>query len=272
MPGAPDPAYVQARRVLLDALEALEPHLDAVILVGAQAVYLHTGEADLAVAPYTTDADLALDVESLGAEPRLETAMQAAGFVRDQVGGWRGAGDVSIDLMVATTQGGGGRRAARIPPHDRRAVRKALGLEGALVDRSRQRVAALDPADERGFDVFVAGPAALVVAKLVKIHERRDDVGRSNDKDALDVLRLLRVASARGLAERLRQIEADERARAVARMARSLLPELFGAAGAPGCEMAVRATTGLEDPAQIASSLVALTAELMSELERARRD
>lgn len=34
------PEYVAARRVLLDVLEALRPHLDAVVLVGAQAVYL----------------------------------------------------------------------------------------------------------------------------------------------------------------------------------------------------------------------------------------
>jgi hypothetical protein len=43
---------------LLDALVALEPHIDALVLVGAQATYLHTGDADLAVAEYTTDADL----------------------------------------------------------------------------------------------------------------------------------------------------------------------------------------------------------------------
>ena len=56
MPGAPDPLYVLARRILLDTLEALENQRQALVLVGAQAIYLHTGEADLAVAPYTTDA------------------------------------------------------------------------------------------------------------------------------------------------------------------------------------------------------------------------
>jgi hypothetical protein len=43
------PEYVLARSVLLDALQALAPHLDAVVLVGAQAVYLHTGDAELIV-------------------------------------------------------------------------------------------------------------------------------------------------------------------------------------------------------------------------------
>ena len=60
MPGAPDPLYVAARRVLLDALTALHDHLGAIVLVGAQAVYVHAGEGDLVVAPFTTDADLAI--------------------------------------------------------------------------------------------------------------------------------------------------------------------------------------------------------------------
>jgi hypothetical protein len=42
-----DELYVIARRVLLDALDALGEHRNATILVGAQAVYLHTGDADL---------------------------------------------------------------------------------------------------------------------------------------------------------------------------------------------------------------------------------
>lgn len=53
--------YVRARRVLLDALAALGAQRNAVILVGAQAIYLQVGEADLAVAVMTTDAELALD-------------------------------------------------------------------------------------------------------------------------------------------------------------------------------------------------------------------
>jgi len=61
MPGGPDALYSAARRALLDALQAVEAHLDAVALVGAQAVYVHVGEGDLAVPPYTTDADLMVD-------------------------------------------------------------------------------------------------------------------------------------------------------------------------------------------------------------------
>ena len=56
-----DELYVLARRVLLDALDALGSHRNAMVLVGAQAVYLRVGEGDLAVAPFTTDGDLAID-------------------------------------------------------------------------------------------------------------------------------------------------------------------------------------------------------------------
>jgi hypothetical protein len=51
---APDDLYVLARQTLLDALEALGPHRDAVVVCGAQAIYLPVGEADFAVSPYTT--------------------------------------------------------------------------------------------------------------------------------------------------------------------------------------------------------------------------
>ncbi len=61
MPGAPESEYVIARRVLRDALTALRAHLDALVIVGTQAVYLQVGEGDLAVAPYTTDGDLAVE-------------------------------------------------------------------------------------------------------------------------------------------------------------------------------------------------------------------
>ena len=44
-----DPVYVVARAALLDALEALAGQRGAVVLVGVQAIYLHTGHADLAI-------------------------------------------------------------------------------------------------------------------------------------------------------------------------------------------------------------------------------
>lgn len=77
------PIYVAAREVLLDALDALGGQRHAVILAGAQAIYLHTGDADLAVAEYTTDGDLVVDPALLQNEPRLQAAMEAGGFRLD---------------------------------------------------------------------------------------------------------------------------------------------------------------------------------------------
>ena len=47
MSGAPDPLYVLARKALLATTDALAAHLDAVVLVGAQAIYVHAAETDL---------------------------------------------------------------------------------------------------------------------------------------------------------------------------------------------------------------------------------
>lgn len=66
-----DALYVMARRVLLDALDALGVHRDAIVLVGAQAIYLPVGGGALAIAPFTTDADLAIDLALLSELPPL---------------------------------------------------------------------------------------------------------------------------------------------------------------------------------------------------------
>ncbi len=138
MIGAPDPEYIKARRVLLDALAALEQHLDSIILVGAQAVYIHAGEGDLAVAPHTTDSDLSVDTRSLEEEPLIEDAMKTGGFVKKghDPGVWKGAHDVTIDLMVAESQGGKGHARRPYP-----APRSACNAKGSWPGRSpcRQR-------------------------------------------------------------------------------------------------------------------------------------
>lgn len=135
MTGVIDREYVLARRVLLDALEALVSHRESIILVGAQAVYIHTGDVDMAVAPHTTDADLVIDTSTLGDDPLIQDAMKAGDFSlrRDRdpngnPGAWIGRHDVPIDLMVAEAQSGGSprRRGARVDPHSNRAMRTDL--------------------------------------------------------------------------------------------------------------------------------------------------
>lgn len=80
MSGGPDPLYVRARIALLDAADALAEQLDAVVLVGAQAIYLHTGNADFATAEYTTDADFCVAPPDLSDAPLLAELLGARGF------------------------------------------------------------------------------------------------------------------------------------------------------------------------------------------------
>jgi hypothetical protein len=107
---------VAARRALLDALAA---HREALVVIGAQAIYLHTGDADVALAEATKDSDLAVDPRELLDVPRIEEAMIAAKFHRDlvrpQPGRWLSAGGIPVDLMVPEALAGeGGRRGARM--------------------------------------------------------------------------------------------------------------------------------------------------------------
>ncbi|HET6497735.1 MAG TPA: hypothetical protein VFH17_01590 [Coriobacteriia bacterium] len=141
MSGEPDQLYVEARRALLDALDALGPQAAAIVLVGAQAIYLHAGDAQLAVAVQTRDGDLAVDPRGLRDQPSLESAME--------------------------------------------------------------------PGDRRSVDVRVAGPAALLVAKLHKVAERRGTPDRLVDKDALDIYRLLVAVRTPTLARAMRGLLAD---------------------------------------------------------------
>lgn len=263
MPGVPDPLYVLARAALLDAVEALGAHLNAIVLVGAQAIYLHTGAADLAVAEYTTDADFTISPSELADAPLLGDLLGAAGFTaREHPGGWLSRDGIYVDIMVPEALAGPGNRAARLGPHGKRAARRAKGLEGALVDRERRIIAALDPSDGRQVSMWVAGPGALFVAKIHKIAERVDHNDRIRDKDALDVLRLLRAIDTEHLASRLGALLADDLAAPVTAEALGVIPRLFGSDRSDGVLMAVRAAGGAEEPATIAGSLVALVADL----------
>ncbi|WP_213008335.1 hypothetical protein [Paractinoplanes toevensis] len=71
---------------MLDALEALAEHRAAVVVIGAQAVYLRTGSAQVALAEATKDSDLAIDPRTLGEDPRVEAAMRAAGRAEEGIG------------------------------------------------------------------------------------------------------------------------------------------------------------------------------------------
>lgn len=260
-----------ARTALLDAMEALRPHLRSVILVGAQAVYLRTGSADVALAEYTTDADLAIDTRTIGSDPLIGSVMTNAGFVRDprnsNPGAWLSPRGIPVDLMVPARIAGPGRRGVTAPPHERSAMRRTVGLEAALLDNSTLTVAGLESGDDRRLDVRVAGSAALLVAKLHKLEERRDNPRRRDDKDAHDVYRILVATATEELAANFRALLASGVSGQVTAAALDALAELFASGSdAMGATMAGRAEAGIGDPAQTALAASLLAADLTSML------
>ncbi|MEV0843136.1 hypothetical protein AB0I55_26795 [Actinocatenispora sera] len=265
------PEYVLARRVLLDALDALSAHVDAMILVGAQAVYMHTGDGDLATAPTTTDADLALAPERLASKPLIEEALAAACFAPGaNPGTWHGSGGVAIDLMVPEALSGpGGRRGARLPVHGNRVARRTTGLEAAIVDNDRMQIRSFESADDRIHELRVAGPAALLIAKLVKINERLDQPSRIKPKDALDVLRLLQTADDTALGRRLVELSDDPLAADVTRASVEILRRRGGRTDAELPRLAAQAVGVLADADTIRASMAVLTEELVIAYDRA---
>lgn len=270
-----DPEVVKARRALLDALEALGSHRDAVILVGAQAVYLHTGSAAVALAEFTTDADLAIDPELLAADPRVEAAMTAAGFTPDPdasaLGTWRSRDWVPVDLLVPDAVAGPGRRSADLPPHDKRAMRRAVGLEAALKDNAPTLIESLDPVDTRSFTIKVAGPAALLVAKSHKVAERINNPKRWDMKDAHDVYRLLRAIPTDQLVASLTYLAENPIAGPVTKGAIDSIQELFAAGReAAGSRSAGQAEEFVGDPSQVALAVSLLAQDLIAGLNVGR--
>ncbi len=275
-----DPRYVLARAVLLDVLEALGNQRDAVIVVGAQAVYMHTGAIEMAVPEFTLDADITFDPALVLAIPEIEAAMLEAQFERgNRVGVWTASrivagvsASVEVDLMVPDAVGGPGRRAARLPGHAKEVARKTRGLEAALIDKHVVTMGALDPADVRAFEVAIAGPTALLIAKAHKVAERvaEREHRRLEDKDALDMLRLLQATETAVLAGVVRTLLQADVAREVTREALAILREHFTDARAAGPQMAVRAAGALMPADVVAASCAALTSDLLRELDVAQ--
>ncbi|HEY4277018.1 MAG TPA: hypothetical protein VGM91_02295 [Conexibacter sp.] len=186
---------IAARAALLDALDALVEQRDALVLIGAQAIYLHTGAAVVALAEATKDSDLAVD------------------------------------------------------------------------DHERMTITALDPDDRRSVEIAVAGPAALLVSKLHKLAERKDDPGRLIDKDAHDIYRLLVATYATEPGTRLAELSTDSLAGPATTAATEHLRDLFSDPGALGPVMAGRAEQLVGDPDVVAAAAAALAGDLITTLD-----
>ena len=272
--------YVEARRVLLDALAALQPHVGAVILIGAQAVYLRTESRLPTYQAFTTDADLVIDPGQLLDLPLLGDAMTAAGFElpgdpgiwqrRIQRPGFDGEVLVPVDLIVpAELVPKAGRRGARLPRgHGKTAARRSDGVEGAVVDFDPFEITSLEEGDDRRAVVNVAGPAALLVAKAYKLGERLETPERLLAKDAGDVYRLFDATSVGEMAETTTRLLSDDRSSATATQALGYISELFATPRSPGIELAATALAGIVDEASVATVMTGYTQEFLGLVRR----
>lgn len=284
-PGATDPRpggdlLAQSRSALLDALEALAEHREAVVVIGAQAIYIRTPDAPVALAEATKDSDLAMDPRILGVNPAVDDAMTAAGFRLNpdsgQPGAWVTPLGIPVDLMVPEAlagPGGASTRGARLPPHDKRSMRRARGLEAVVVDNSTEMVRSLDPEDVRAYPVKVAGPAALVVAKIHKIAERLDQPKRLQDKDAHDIYRVFRAIETAELAAGFRRLLSSSVSYSAAEEALGHVATLL--ASGPDAEasvMAGRAEEGIGEPETVSLAISILAQDLLDALSLADKD
>jgi hypothetical protein len=278
MPEAPRIEYIEARRVLLDALTALEPHRRAIVLIGAQAVYLRTAGRLPTYQPFTTDADLVVDPSSLESAPALGEVMRSAGFtLTSEPGIWeahvrRTSNDddivIPLDLIVPEEIAPkAGRRAARLPgDHGKTTARKALGVEGAVVDHDPVVIEALEPNDDRRVIVNVAGVGALFVAKAHKLGERLAKPERLESKDAGDVYRIFDAQSPEELGAALRRLLEDPRSGRSTEMALEYARQLFLTPGSVGVGLAVTALRGVLAEATVSTVMTTYTRALLDQL------
>ena len=220
----------------------------------------------MAAAPHTTDADFCIAPAHLTDTPLLDELLTARGFSPGvHPGAWLSPDGIPVDLMVPEALAGAGSRGARLGPHGKRVARRAKGLEGALVDRERMEIVSLACDDHRSVLMWVAGPAALLVAKVHKISERTTGTSdRVSDKDALDVLRLLQATDTATLAARLVDLAADTVSARVAAEAVSRLAPLFGSPDAEGIGMAIRAAGPGAEADVISASFTTLVSDLLA--------
>jgi len=225
-----EPLYIAARTVLLDALEALAAHASSLVVVGAQAVYVRTGTAGLATAPFTTDGDVAVDPSSLTDDPALEDAMGDAAFeLKTNHLDARVAGSAALLVakMTALVSNGEASQRKYVVIHDGR-FKTVCALRGSLpVDRQSCAARFATGQGALGDDEVDRDVVALPVEPRrahpgprldpTGLHKIADRVGvgklhRINDKDASDVLRLVRATPVAQMADSLDRLRGDDMA------------------------------------------------------------
>jgi hypothetical protein len=250
-----DPDLVEARRALLVVLESLEPHRDALVVIGAQAVHERTKGLVDVDSTATSDADIGVDPALLAAGPDLFEAMLGAGFARasnDRPGIYSMGGALnkegrplppSIDLIAPEVSAGKGTRAATLSGHRRGSVSRANGIEMAMLDKDLFDLGSIGREDGPTIRVNVAGTGALLAAKAWKLSDRLADADtgkarRVRPKDAGDVWRLMATSDPSEVRETFDRCARDGLYGASVEQGRRFLVDQFGSGGR-GVDLAV---------------------------------
>lgn len=261
---------IRARTGLLDALEALGTHRDAVVMVGAQALYSHTSHFKSAIAEFTLDADLAFQPELLTPSPLLEVALTQAGFTPDikgQPGRWISPGGTPVDFMVPEKLSITKKRSVGISPHAKNTARNTRGIEGCLVDNEIQLIRFLDSSDGRAYEISVAGPASLLIAKTIKISERLEERRNLLDKDAHDIYRLLSAVPISTFTLGFSKLTSHSLSKEITEIGLKQFEKLFARSSeAEGSMRAGQAEFGIGNPDTVSQSVAFLAQDLLEAL------
>jgi hypothetical protein len=235
---------VEARRLLLDALLALEPIRGAFVLGGGQAIDVRFGAPPFPLAPSRWwDGDLTMDAPAFDGSASPAERLRSAGLrLRGGPGHWARAegrlaaffghrARVRLDVVLPD-EPWPARLAASDPRRDGSAsIMRPMVV--TLLDAEDRLVGSLDPADDRAVRSRVAGPASLLLTKVHKLETRRKRaIARRRAlasipaKDVLDVVRLLTAADD-DLERDVERIRRDPRGRVVARESLSFLRDGF---------------------------------------------
>lgn len=266
-------AVETARKALLDTLEALEMHLEALVLVGAQAVYLHTQDFISEVAPATVDADFALDVTKLESSPDIELVLLKSNFAYSETGNpgqWVTPEGIPVDIMVPRKTSGriGKGRSPRLEGHSNKSVRITQGLEGCVVSYQEMIVTSLSPQDTRSFQIKVANGASIIIAKCFKIAEHLEQERKIESKDSFDVYRLLSHLPIQQLVNEFNELLTNDISREVTLQGLDYFKRLFTAGTvAPGVVAVGVTVQGVGNVEVTKASALNLASQLLQNLD-----
>lgn len=247
--GPLEPEIITSRRALINVIEGLAEHRDALTVLGGHAVMEVTQHVPALPPDDTTrDGDLGVFPQLLGDDPALAQRMTELGYEtsrEERPGVWspisqrdrdihdRDCVDLIAPMSLSREGMTSGRsiRAARIGAHGKAAVSATEGTELTFVDRQLRTLRAFDGGST--VDAFVAGPTALLCAKAFKLHDRMDpkrlerNPERLRVKDFADVYRLLLAVSPQDAAATFAKGAARDELRDAVQLGQAFLLEIL---------------------------------------------